>query len=279
AYVHRGPVLCACWTTDGKQLFSGGMDGMGFLSDASTGQVVQSTRHDTAIQMANWLEFSNGSSTLLTTEWDKTMKAGFWDPRTPEPIRTTILHDYPTSVDVRSPLLVIGMAKHYIEIFHLDYAGSPFKTRLSPLKSTTTVVSCFTNGPFIGYAVGAMDGRTAIWYAKEHNISNDFIFHCHSQDMCSDSGGLPVVHAVNDISFHPVNGTLATCGSDGTIKLWDKDRRKRLKTLEIYEGPVSCCSFNPDGTILAYATNRRLSVGISPKYQIKLHMGEQISIS
>ncbi|KAK0497111.1 hypothetical protein EDD18DRAFT_1073320, partial [Armillaria luteobubalina] len=80
-----------------------------------------------------------------------------------------------------------------------------------------------------------------------------------------------VAHAVNDISFHPVNGMLATCGSDGTIKVWDKNRRRRLKTLEIYEGPVSCCSFNPDGTVLAYATNRRLSIGVSPKYQIKLH--------
>ncbi|KAK0502067.1 WD40-repeat-containing domain protein [Armillaria luteobubalina] len=209
AYTHDGPVLCACWTADGKQLFSGGMDGVGLLSDARTGQVLQSTRHETAIQTANWLEI-NGLHALLTMEWDKTMK--FWDLRTPVP------------------------------------------TRLSPLKSTTTVVSCFTKGPVVGYAVGAMDGRTAI-------CSNDFVFRCHSEDKRSDSGGLPVAHAVNDISFHPINGTLATCGSDGTIKLWDKNRRKRLKTLEIYEGPVSRCSFNPDSMVLAYATNRRLSIG------------------
>ncbi|KAK0474506.1 hypothetical protein IW261DRAFT_1422814 [Armillaria novae-zelandiae] len=71
-----GLLAAGSWDkTDGKKLFSGGMDGVGFLSDASTGQVVQSTCHDTAIQMANWLEFSNGSSALLTMEWDKTMKA------------------------------------------------------------------------------------------------------------------------------------------------------------------------------------------------------------
>ena len=30
------------------------------------------------------------------------------------------------------------------------------------------------------------------------------------------------IYAVNDITFHPIHGTLATVGSDGRFSFWDK---------------------------------------------------------
>ncbi|KAK0478104.1 hypothetical protein EDD18DRAFT_1114226 [Armillaria luteobubalina] len=223
----------------------------------------------------NWSSLAIDSSQYSYPDWQTGLKPMFWDLRTPGPIRTAILHDYPTSIDVESPLLVVGMAKRYIEIFHLDFAGSPFKARLFPLKSTTTVVSCNL------FHQGSGDRLCS----EKHNTSVPFPTNC--EDKRSDSGGLPVAHAVNDISFHPVNGTLATLllslvieppiGSDGTIKLWDKNRRKCLKRA-VFFGTISMkARFRAvhsilTGTILTCATNRRSSVGVSPKYQIKLHM-------
>lgn len=58
---------------------------------------------------------------------------------------------------------------------------------------------------------------------------------------------------VNDIAFHPVHGTLATVGSDGTFSFWDKDARTKLKPSEPMDQSITCCAFNHNGQIFAYA--------------------------
>jgi WD40 repeat protein len=37
------------------------------------------------------------------------------------------------------------------------------------------------------------------------------------------------IYAVNTIKFHPVHGTFATAGGDGTYNFWDKDSKQRLR--------------------------------------------------
>lgn len=60
---------------------------------------------------------------------------------------------------------------------------------------------------------------------------------------------------VNDIAFHPVHGTVATVGSDGTFGFWDKDARTKLKSSETMEQPITRCCFNHNGQIFAYAVS------------------------
>ena len=58
---------------------------------------------------------------------------------------------------------------------------------------------------------------------------------------------------MNDISFHPVHGTLSTVGSDGRYSFWDKDARTKLKTSEQLDQPITSCAFNATGQIFAYS--------------------------
>lgn len=60
---------------------------------------------------------------------------------------------------------------------------------------------------------------------------------------------------VNDIAFHPVHGTLATVGSDGTFSFWDKDARTKLKPSEPMEQSITRCCFNHNGQIFAYSVS------------------------
>lgn len=66
---------------------------------------------------------------------------------------------------------------------------------------------------------------------------------------------LSFVLQVNDIAFHPVHGTLATVGSDGTFSFWDKDARTKLKPSEPMEQPITSCCFNHNGQIFAYSVS------------------------
>lgn len=69
------------------------------------------------------------------------------------------------------------------------------------------------------------------------------------------------VHAVNDISFHPVHGTFSTAGSDGTFHFWDKDAKHRLKGYPNVGGSITATTFNKSGSIFAYAISYDWSKG------------------
>ena len=55
---------------------------------------------------------------------------------------------------------------------------------------------------------------------------------------------------MNDISFHPVHGTLSTVGSDGKFSFWDKDARTKLRTSEQLDQPIVCSAFSTSSATL-----------------------------
>jgi WD40 repeat protein len=44
--------------------------------------------------------------------------------------------------------------------------------------------------------------------------------------LCRDNAD---IYSVNSIKFHPIHGTFATAGGDGTYNFWDKDSKQRLR--------------------------------------------------
>lgn len=110
-----------------------------------------------------------------------------------------------------------------------------------------------------GYALGSEEGRVAIQYINPQNPKDNFTFKCHRSN--GTPNGYQDIYAVNDIAFHPVHGTLATVGSDGSFSFWDKDARTKLKPSELMEQPITRCAFNHNGQIFAYAVSYDWSKG------------------
>jgi WD40 repeat protein len=59
--------------------------------------------------------------------------------------------------------------------------------------------------------------------------------------------------AVTGVSFSPDGKTLASAGSEGTVKLWDVEKGTQIQTLQGHLGQVTSVSFSPDGKTLASA--------------------------
>ncbi|KAJ7650729.1 WD40-repeat-containing domain protein, partial [Roridomyces roridus] len=256
-YQHQGPVLSVCWSQDGSKIFSGGADNAGRMFDVATGQATQVAQHDAPIKVVRWVD-TPGAGILATGSWDKTIK--YWDLRTPTAVASVTLPERCYSMDVQYPLMVVGTAERHVQIYNLTNPTTVYKAMQSPLRWQTRVVSCFKASANPGFAIGSVEGRAAFQYIEDKDASNNFSFKCHRNPASSAAKDVSI-YALNDISFHPVQGTFSTCGADGTMGFWDKDARIRLKTFDAAPGPISATAFNRTGSIFAYAVSYDWSKG------------------
>jgi mRNA export factor len=176
-------------------------------------------------------------------------------------------------------MLVVGTAERHIQLFDLRNPTFPAKTVMSPLKWQTRAITCFpassktTNGP--GFAIGSIEGRTAIHYAiAEDGSPTNPSYTFRSQRQETPSKQLSKAYAVNDVSFHPMQTSVfTTCGSDGSLYIWDRDARSRLKSFPAAPGSISSTTFNRTGELLAYAISYDWSIGhtgMKPSHPNKL---------
>ncbi len=53
--------------------------------------------------------------------------------------------------------------------------------------------------------------------------------------------------SINACAFSPDNNSILSAGADRTLRLWDLDTGKELKTFKYHDDEVTCCAFSPDG--------------------------------
>ncbi len=164
------------------------------------------------------------------------------------------------------PLLVTAHQDRLLHIWHLPENfqtnnWNPKDITESPLKLATTSIAVFGDGK--GYAVGSIEGRCGI---KNYDSSktamgkdNDFCFKCHREEQKNATKA--DVYSVNAITFNQEYNTFATCGSDGTIIIWNKDSKSKYKSSKKFPCPFTASCFTEDGKLLAYAVGYDWSKG------------------
>lgn len=172
-------------------------------------------------------------------------------------------------------MAVVGTANRHVLVYSLENTPTEFKQQESPLKYQHRCVAIFNDVKKktpAGYAIGSIEGRVAIQYLNPQNPKDNFTFKCHRVNQ--PPGNVQDIYAVNDIAFHPVHGTLATVGSDGTFSFWDKDARTKLKSSETIDQPITKSAFSAGGQIFAYAVGYDWS-----KVNVNDRIGKSLTIS
>ena len=72
---------------------------------------------------------------------------------------------------------------------------------------------------------------------------------------------IDTIYPVNAIAFHPIHGTFATGGADGTVVTWDANNKKKLCSIVKCPTSIACLAFNATGSQLAIASSYTFEEG------------------
>ncbi|CAE7168575.1 GLE2 [Symbiodinium pilosum] len=245
-------VSCLAWLMISKEA----------IFQLQTQQDTELGSHSAPIRYVSTLEDQN---LIVSGSWDKTLR--FWSPQQPQPVNTVQLPDRVFAMDIKFPLMVVGLADRQMLTFDLSQGGAslqtPNSTISSPLKMQTRTICCFPSKA--GYAVGGIEGRCSVKNLQDP--SKTFSFKCHQTTTSAGSvngclNSLRKYLAVFCLDFHPVDtSTLVTAGSDGAFIAWDTANKKCLRRCDASKTSISACRFNAAGNLLAYAVSYDWSRG------------------
>lgn len=202
-----------------KLLFTGGIDGCVRKLDIETSTTTAVGRHETTnrtdtLGCSCLASLGDNEPMVASAGWHR--KLHLWDTRQQTPAATVDLPAKAFSMDVTSDrnLLAIGTSDRrtcFVDVRSGTDAANLVLDRESSLKYQTRCVRFFPDGNTI--AVSSIEGRAAVEFLHELGRGSEekkkFAFKCHR---VGDS-----VHPVNTIDFHPILGTFATGGCDGTV--------------------------------------------------------------
>jgi cell cycle arrest protein BUB3 len=166
--------------------------------------------------------------------------------------------------------VVVAMTARLVHIYDLPAIASalvsgsassiqPWQQRESSLKFLTRAVACMPNDA--GYATSSIEGRVAVeWFEDTaESQARKYAFKCHRQAAPEEEGGGDIVYPVNALTFHPVYGTFASGGGDGTVALWDAEAKRRMRQYQKFPDSVAALAFSKDGKYLA--------IGVCPGFE------------
>jgi cell cycle arrest protein BUB3 len=271
-YPHQAPVLDVCFGADDNSAYTAGMDWTLRSLDLSNGAQSILSTHAAPVRC---VVYSPQSSLVISASWDSTLHIHSPSSASPTTHLTIPLPGKPHALAASPTKLVVAMTARLVHIYDLPTLSqalasltqsggaqppiSPWQQRESSLKFLTRAVSCMPNDA--GYATSSIEGRVAVeWFEDTpESQSRKYAFKCHRQTAPEEEGGGDVVYPVNALAFHPVYGTFASAGGDGTVALWDAGAKRRMRQYQRFPNSIAAVDFSRDGRFLA--------IGVCPGFE------------
>ncbi|KAI5191221.1 mRNA export factor [Nematocida minor] len=267
------PILCSCFSGDGRYLFTGSADGVIRAVDMTSGNMSELGSHSMAVSC---MAFTN-AMTLMSGSWDKTVKV--WSiSNLQAPPKELIMEDKVFAMDSKMNTVAILLSNNLVsyDVYTLEkiqtggasgfgkmrtgvgmsYGGSTVQQSKYQVKSTWQLrsVACSNDGQ--DAIIGTTGSKSEIVGLRPSNAITTLYYSFR----CKHTQGDRNVYPVNSVQFHPAfPHTMLTAGSDGVVILWNRQAKCRLAIA----GPGVSGSDNAGITATAYNhTGRYLAIAV-----------------
>jgi eukaryotic-like serine/threonine-protein kinase len=244
AFPHQAQVRVAEYSPDGTRILTGSADGLVKVWNPDSGdESMPSLTHDTGVLAAAFSP--DGTSILVGCDsvGESTGTAYLWDlatrqaRRLPHPSRVKSVAFDPTG---KTFLTVCATEAQVWDMATGQRVGEPMRH----------------DGHTITAARFSPDGNLVITGGDDHEAR---LWHSAT----GRSVGKPLAHAgagaVRAVAFRPDGCAVVTGGDDGIARIWDIANGTAIGKALSNRGPIQCCAFSPDGSLLAVGC--RLSQG------------------
>jgi len=104
------------------------------------------------------------------------------------------------------------------------------------------------------FVSSSIEGRIAYDTLDTATQSQNYAFRAHRVE--NPVTKVSTVYPVNTLAFHPIHGTFASGGGDGSIAIWDPSARKRVKYYAPeFGGSIASLGFSGDGRWMGIAVS------------------------
>ena len=245
---HTRPVYSLCFNPDGSELASGSNDKTIRLWDSNTGETKATLSGHTGSVYS--VAFSPDGKILASGSSDSTIR--LWDPHTGK-IKTTLTGHkrsvYSVAFSPDGNTLVSGSRDEFIRFWDVQ-TGEPIRTIVGHVDRVSGVIISPDGEKLASYGY---DEKIHVWNAK----TGEFLISLvpNSQGVNSDQ------ERIYSIAFFPDSKTLISGSNDGTIRVWDVNK-KQIKITHSGNGRrVYSVTFNPkDRTLVSYGSDNTIGI-------------------